>query len=70
MTCGLRIKCTPSGQYAVKQCIVNGHEISFNPDDDRFYVTPVDKPAHTIATFKGNPKGWTNATYFTRRLSS
>jgi glutamate/tyrosine decarboxylase-like PLP-dependent enzyme len=39
----------PNGLVAVEQTPVNGWAISFNPDDDRFYVHNAD--GSTAATF-------------------
>lgn len=49
-----RPKRLPSGRFEVDQGEVNGYPISFNPDDQRFYVHEkgtTDGTA-TLATFK------------------
>ena len=32
---------TPSGAIDVRQPMVNGYDISYNPDDDRWYVARI-----------------------------
>ena len=39
-----------NGEPDVDQGCINGYELSFNPDDNRFYVT--DSDGGTVATFK------------------
>jgi len=51
---------------AVEQYIIGKHEISYNPDDNRFHVSLVDNIC-SVATFACNAKGWDNALYFVRR---
>lgn len=43
-----------------------GYEISWNPDDDRWYVEVDDD---TVKTFKGNAKGWANMKYWIRHTA-
>lgn len=54
---------------SVSQLPVNGFDISYNPDDKRFYVC--DKNAHgdleTVATFAGDDKGLANAREYARK---
>lgn len=41
------------GEPMVDQPTVNGHAISWNPDDGRYYVHPAeDRATPAIATFK------------------
>lgn len=47
------------GEPAVIQDPINGFELSWNPDDARFYV---EKAGETKATFNA----WRNAVYFAK----
>lgn len=58
------IKYTPSGAIAVRQSSVNGYELSFNPDDERWYVHGAN--GETLATFIGDRKGFHNARQYAR----
>ena len=61
----VKIKRHENGLIAVEQSTVNGFEISFNPDDDRYYVSkrePIYNDAETVATFNR----MNNAVYYAR----
>jgi hypothetical protein len=60
----------PNGRIQVDQGREGSLFLSFNPDDERFYVSRDESTAETIATFAGNPKGWANAIQFARRKSA
>ena len=60
------IKKLSNEEIAVRQYIIGSYEISFNPDDKRFYVTKTGR-VEAIATFVGTKKGWSNALYFIRK---
>jgi len=47
----------------INQGELNGKQLSWNPDNNRFYVT-VDED--TVATFAGNKKGWSNMVQWAR----
>ena len=53
--------------------ILPGVRITWNPDDNRFYVeTDRNNEFHdweTVKTFAGNGKGWDNAKYCARRCT-
>ena len=48
------------GEPAVEQAPVHGHDVSYNPDDERYYVHHAD--GETRATFNG----WANTVQFCR----
>ena len=60
------IKKLSNGEIEVRQYVIKSYEISFNPDDERFYVTKAGR-GEAIATFVGTKKGWSNALYFIRK---
>jgi hypothetical protein len=60
----IRIKYTSRGLIAVMQCAVHRATITYNPDDERFYVD--DSNDNTRATFAGNAKGFQNAIQYAR----
>lgn len=48
---------------AITQPNINGHSLSWNPDDGRFYVqATVDPASETLATFRE----WKNAVYYAK----
>lgn len=51
------------GEPAVFQEPYQGYNISWNPDDSRWYVEAGDI---VVKTFKGNAKGWHNMRYWIR----
>ena len=53
------IQYLPSGRIAVSQLPVNGWDISYNPDDDRWYVCdPVTMDAIKIYAELRNARYW------------
>jgi len=59
--CGHMYKRTMlKGEPAVKQAPVHGHDVSYNPDDGRYYVHHAD--GQTRTTFNG----WANTVQFCR----
>lgn len=57
------------GQIAVRQTPINGFDLSYNPDDGRWYVCDCNEygDLETRATFAGDKKGFENARYFARK---
>jgi hypothetical protein len=49
---GYRPTTHENGLLAVDQGEIHGWPVSFNPDDDRFYVHEKNQDADTRATFK------------------
>lgn len=63
------IQRTARGNIAVFQLPCNGWEISYNPDDDRWYVEYRTKPHNDLmvaATYAGDRKGFHNARQYAR----
>lgn len=60
--------CNGTIDLDVYQGNVNGFEISFNPDDRRFYVCDHNEygDEETRATFAGDAKGWANAVFWAK----
>jgi len=54
--------CIRSEPY-VNQGEINGKQITWNPDDNRFYVMVGQD---VVATFAGNKKGWSNMVQWAR----
>ena len=54
--------------YAINQMDCNGFEISYNPDDARFYVHDWNEygDLETRATFQGDAKGFHNARQYAK----
>lgn len=52
--------------YAIRQDACNGFDISYNPDDSRWYVCDRNTfgDLETRATFHGDRKGFHNARYY------
>lgn len=63
MTKPHRKNLLPDGSPAVDQGVCNGWPISYNPDDDRYYVHWPDEDQNTRARFKD----FSNAVQFCRR---
>jgi hypothetical protein len=55
-----------NGLISVDQCMINGFRITYNPDDNRFWVDGLDENDEPInyATFQANEKGLQNARYY------
>ncbi len=55
----------------IQLTILPGVRITWNPDDNRFYVETDRHNKYgdweTVKTFQGSPKGWDNAKYCARR---
>ena len=49
----------------IDQGSIGIYDLSWNPDDERFYVTL--PPHETVATFTGDIKGFSNMVQFARR---
>lgn len=64
-----KLKTRSDGSPCVEQGRWGQVEVSFNPDDERFYVTAPDRDGddETLATFAGNQKGFENAKQFAKR---
>lgn len=63
----IRMVMHPRGhEPKVIQPSVNGWELSWNPDSDRFHVDS-SKTERTHATFKGTDKGFANAVAWARK---
>ncbi len=56
-----------NGLTAIYQLPIGDYDISYNPDDDRFYVTRRDDET-TMGTFMANDHGLDNARQLARRL--
>lgn len=58
------------GSYTVEQPVVGGWIISYNPDNDRFYVhKPTEDGKHgadMVATYQANKVGWSNLLQYCR----
>lgn len=57
---GYRLQRNENGEPLVDQGSVNGHEMSWNPDDSRFYVH--GEHGKVLAMFKE----WRNAVYYAK----
>ena len=53
------LRCEPLGD----QGEINGKRVTWNPDDNRFYVMVGQD---VVATFRGNRKGWYNMVQWAR----
>lgn len=58
----------PPFGLAVDQAPINGWHISYNPDDDRFYICYLSSygDLETRATFANNAKGIANMRHYAR----
>lgn len=65
---GVQIQRHPNGVICIEQDSINGFDISYNPDDELWYVYDRDEYGdyRTRARFAGNTKGFTNAHYWAR----
>ena len=60
------IKFSANGEIAIRQTTINGFEISYNPDDDRWYVLHIATDENRT-TYAGNRKGFYNATQYAKK---
>ena len=67
MTHGIGMKRKFNGEPYVEQSTVNNMDITWNPDDNRFYVSTANDCNDVKATFKNNTKGFQNAVQFARK---
>ena len=65
MTTAVKLKRHDNGLIAVDQHEFGFINVSYNPDDDRFYVSTFEHD--TLATFANNARGFANAVYYARR---
>ena len=65
------VRKTANGEYAVDQGDMYGFSVSYNPDDDRFYLHGPDGQdgSHVIARYESKSRGWANLLQFARRKS-
>lgn len=62
------LKRLPTGEPEVDQGTVHGFPVSYNPDDEKFYILQPDVAELNDAEVLGRFKGWRNAVQFARTL--
>lgn len=58
------MKTESNGEPSVFQTVINGFELSWNPDDNRFHITKQGEKI-SVATFNRN-SGWKNAVNYAK----
>ena len=57
---GIKPLTHPNGNLAVEQFQVGPIEVTYNPDDNRFYIQRQGEHK-ALHTYANTPKGWSNA---------